>query len=54
MICSPLGSGAVRSARITGDSVIVRNLTQSRYNCLIRIVTDAGSADSVEKLIRRR
>jgi|694.fasta_scaffold15450_6 secreted trypsin-like serine protease len=54
MICSPLGSGAVRSARITGDSVIVRNLTQSRYSCLIRIVTDAGSADSVEKLIRRQ
>jgi secreted trypsin-like serine protease len=53
VICSPIGSGAIRSARISGDSAVVRNLTQSRYRCLSRIVTDAGSADSVEKAIRR-
>lgn len=53
VICSPVGSGATRSARVIGDSAIVRNLTQSRYQCLIRIVTDAGSADSSEKMIRR-
>lgn len=53
VICSPVGSGAIRSARISSDSVVVKNLTQSRYRCLIRIVTDAGSADSVEKAIRR-
>ncbi len=54
VICSPVGSGAIRSARISGNSVIVKNLTQSRYQCVIRIVTDAGSADSVAKVIRRQ
>jgi len=53
VICSPIGSGAIRSTRISGDSAVVRNLTQSRYRCLRRIVTDAGSADSLEKVIRR-
>lgn len=54
VICYPAGSGATRSARVIGDSAIIRNLTQSRYQCLIRIVTDAGSADSSEKVIRRQ
>ncbi len=54
VICSPVGSGAIRSARVTGDSVIVGNLTQKKYKCIIRIVTDAGLADSVEKVIRRQ
>jgi secreted trypsin-like serine protease len=53
VICSPVGSGATRSARVVGDSAIVRNLTQSRYKCIDRIVTDAGSTDSAEKVIRR-
>jgi len=54
VICSPVGSGAIRSARVSGESVVVRNLTQKRYKCIIQIVTDAGSADSVEKVIRRQ
>ncbi len=53
VICSPIGVGATRSARISENSTVVRNLTQSRYQCLIRIVTDAGSAESVAKTIRR-
>ncbi len=54
VICSPIRSGAIRSARISDDSAFMTNLTQGRYTCLIRIVTDAGSADSVEKAIRRQ
>jgi secreted trypsin-like serine protease len=53
VICSPVGVGATRAARISGDSAIVRNLTQSRYQCLVRIVTDAGTAESAVKTIRR-
>lgn len=53
VICSPVGMGAIRSARISGNSAVVRNLTQSRYQCLIQIVTDAGSAESAAKTIRR-
>lgn len=52
VICSPVGAGAIRSARVSGNSALVRNLTKSRYQCLIRIVTDAGSAESVAKTIR--
>jgi secreted trypsin-like serine protease len=54
VICSPIGAGATRSARISGNSTVVRNLTQSRYQCLIQIVTDAGSAESGVKTIRRQ
>ena len=53
LVCSPVETGENRFADITADSVLVRNLTQSRYQCIIRIVTDAGSADSVAKTIRR-
>ncbi len=53
VICSPVGVGAIRSARVSGNSAVVRNLVQSRYQCLIRIVTDAGSAESVPKTIQR-
>jgi len=52
VICSPVGAGATRSARISNDSAVVRNLTQSRYRCVIRIVTEAGSANSPVKAIR--
>lgn len=54
LICLPLGAGSTRSARIVSDSVVVRNLNQSRYRCLIHIVTDAGSAESVGKTIQRQ
>ncbi len=53
VLCSPVGAGATRSARISNDSAVVRNLTQSRYQCVIRIVTEAGSANSPVKRIRR-
>jgi secreted trypsin-like serine protease len=53
VICSPVNDGATRSARITNDSAVVKNLTQNRYRCVIRIVTDAGSANSAVKTIRR-
>lgn len=53
VICTPVGAGATRSARISHESAVVRNLTQSRYRCVIRIVTEAGSADSPIKTVRR-
>ena len=53
VICTPIGTGAARSARVSPDSTLVRNLTQIRYRCIIRIVTDAGSANSPGQIIRR-
>lgn len=54
LVCSPLGAGATRFARITSESVVVRNLNQKRYRCLILIVTDTGSAESAVKTIQRQ
>lgn len=51
--CTPTGAGVTRSARISNNSAVVRSLTKSRYVCVVRIVTDAGSADSAPKTIRR-
>jgi len=51
--CAPIGAGVTRSARISNNSAVVRSLTKSRYVCVVRIVTDAGSADSAPKTIRR-
>ncbi len=51
--CTPIGAGVTRSARISNNSAVVRSLTKSRYVCVVRIVTDAGSADSAPKTIRR-
>lgn len=53
VICSTVGAGTTRSARVTNNSAVVRNLTQDRYQCVSRIVTDAGSANSAAKAIRR-
>lgn len=53
VLCSPVGTGVTRSARITNNSVVVRNLTESRYDCVVQIVTEAGTASSPAKSIRR-
>ncbi len=53
VLCSPIDAGATRSARISNQSAVVRNLTHSRYRCVVRIVTEAGSATSPIKTIRR-
>ena len=53
VLCSPVGSGATRSARISNNSAVVRNLRKSRYRCVVRIATEAGSANSPVKKIRR-
>lgn len=53
VICTPKGAGVTRSAPISNNSAVVRKMTKSRYDCVVRIVTDAGSADSTPKTIRR-
>ncbi len=53
VICSPVSAGAIRSARILNNSAVVRNLTKSRYDCGVRIATEAGVADSAPQTIRR-
>ena len=53
VICTPKGAGVTRSARISNNSAVVRNLNKSRYDCVVRIATEAGVADSTPQTIRR-
>lgn len=57
VVCTPVGAGPARSARIPRDSsprsVTVRNLTNDRYRCAVEIVTEAGSDTSPRQTIRR-
>ena len=52
VLCSPVGAGATRSARISNNLAVVRNLTKSRYRCVVRIFTEAGSVNSPVTKIR--
>jgi hypothetical protein len=52
VLCSPAGAGAIRSAQIFNNSAVVQDLTRSRYRCVVRIFTEAGSAKSPVTKIR--
>lgn len=53
VVCSPVKSGATRSAAIRNNSAVVRNLGPGNYRCQVSVQTEIGTGLSTPRLVRR-